>query len=114
MVEGLRNFDFRTFWAGLSLSIPPLTLMVVTDCLCLAGGIALAVPRWISPPALIPLLGSLTFLTIVTATIWLIGGRRFVAPSTLIKIPWFLIWKIRFYTSLLWKGAPSEWKRTDR
>jgi hypothetical protein len=109
----LMRADLRGLCAALDLSIPPLALLVLlnTAALVLALFAVLGGAAW-WPALLQAALGGLAFLAIVLA--WIIEGRKFASPMTLLQLPFYVLWKLPMYLGLVRRGAPKEWLRTGR
>jgi hypothetical protein len=41
-------------------------------------------------------------------------GRRFASAGTLLRLPFYMLWKLPMYVGLARKGAPKDWLRTGR
>ncbi len=111
--QSIRRRDLRGLFAGLDLSIPPLALLIALDgaalilamLFVLAGG-----GDWV---ALI-LLAAGMVAAVAIALAWIIEGRKFASPSTILRLPFYVIWKLPMYVGLARRGAPKEWLRTGR
>ncbi|CAA9487585.1 MAG: Dolichol-phosphate mannosyltransferase in lipid-linked oligosaccharide synthesis cluster [uncultured Sphingomonadaceae bacterium] len=112
MWDALRKADPRLFWSGLSLSIPPLTLLVLANLA--AGALALALVLLGASP--LPLIvqaavGALAAGSIVAA--WRKVGRPYLSAAAAARLPLYLLWKLPLYLGLL-KGSPKTWLRAGR
>lgn len=97
---------------ALELSVPPLSLLVMIwtagMVLTVIGGYFLGF--WL--PTLILSLGGLSlFLAIILA--WVGYGRNTISLTTLIAVPFYVIWKITVYLTFLIKPE-SKWVKTAR
>ena len=94
--------------------IPPLALLLLLDfgALILSGlWIWLTGARpW--PAALLAGTALLAVLAILCS--WLAGGSRFVRLGGLLRVPFYVIWKLPMYLRFARQGAPKEWVRTSR
>ena len=45
---------------------------------------------------------------------WLREGRHFASASTLLRLPFYVLWKLPMYFGLARRGAPKDWLRTGR
>ena len=111
--QSIRRRDLRGLFAGLDLSIPPLALLIALDgaALVLAALAALAgAAAW---PAVI-LLGAGIVAAISIAMAWFVEGRKFASVSTILRLPFYVLWKLPMYVGLARRGAPKEWLRTGR
>jgi hypothetical protein len=105
--------DLRGLCAALDLSIPPLALLVLLNTAALVLALLAALAGGALWPALLQAaLGGLAFLAIVLA--WIIEGRKFASPVTLLQLPFYVLWKLPMYLGLVRRGAPKEWLRTGR
>ncbi|WP_108810022.1 glycosyltransferase [Sphingorhabdus sp. Alg231-15] len=112
VISGLRTWSRPQVLLGLHLLVPPLallfasgfTLVITTGLLTLLGA---------SPLPFLIL--SITLTTAATATIavWLLEGRRTLSASALIRIPFYILWKIPVYLKLF-GGSETRWIRTRR
>ncbi len=112
IAAGLRAGRPRAVWAGLSLAVPPLTLLLLLDVVGLAvlGGLALVgATAW---PAL--LLGALLVLSVAAlVAAWALVGRPFLSGAAAVRLPLYVLWKIPLYLGLSRK-RPSDWLRAGR
>lgn len=113
IIRSIARFDIRGLCAGLDLSIPPLALLVVLNAAALllafasylAG--ALAWPFWLMVAVGVG-------AAIAIAAAWVMEGRKFASASTLLRLPFYIVWKLPMYAGLARKGAPKEWLRSGR
>jgi cellulose synthase/poly-beta-1,6-N-acetylglucosamine synthase-like glycosyltransferase len=108
----LRAGDPRALWAGLSLAVPPLTLLLLLDAagLVLLGSLALAgASAW--PAAL--LAGLLLLSLAALAVAWARVGRPFLSGAAAARLPLYVLWKIPLYLGLARK-RPTGWLRAGR
>ncbi|MDR6788463.1 cellulose synthase/poly-beta-1,6-N-acetylglucosamine synthase-like glycosyltransferase [Sphingomonas sp. BE138] len=110
--NALRSKDFRALWAGLSLAVPPLTLLLLLDIaglVVLGGLMLLGASAW---PLL--LLGCLLVVAISGLGIaWMRVGRPFLSGGAAIRLPLYVLWKIPLYLGLARK-RPTGWLRAGR
>lgn len=99
---------------ALDLMVPPLTFLVmihlailVLTAAGLIGGMATALPLFIV--AL-----SFAFLCLAILLAWIRFGRQTLPLGTAIRIPFYILWKVGLYASLLIKGKQKSWERTER
>jgi len=113
LARSLRQGDMRGFLAALDLSIPPLALLVLINVAALAValvGVLAGAAAW---PMIIQLVvGAVAVVAIVLA--WIVEGRRFASAGTLLRLPFYVIWKLPMYVGLARRGVPKEWLRTGR
>lgn len=112
MWDAVRKADPRLFWSGLSLSIPPLTLLVLANIAAGAAALALVL-LGASPLPLIAqaVVGAVAAASIVAA--WRKVGRPYLSSSAAARLPLYLLWKLPLYLGLL-KGSPKTWLRAGR
>jgi hypothetical protein len=103
----------RRFFAALDLSIPPLALLVLINALALVIailGVLAGAAIW---PVIVQLaVGIIAGFAVVLA--WAREGRRFASAGTLVRLPFYVLWKLPMYVGLARRGAPKEWLRTGR
>ncbi|MEG3846404.1 glycosyltransferase family 2 protein [Microcoleus sp. herbarium19] len=105
-----KRFDL---WAiALDLSVPPLSLLVALWLAAFAASL-LAATLGTSPiPAiLLAVQGLLILVSIVGA--WAKFGRADISGSTLLSVPFYILWKIPLYLGFLLKRQ-TKWVRTER
>lgn len=112
IAAGLRAGSLRMIWAGLSLAIPPLTLLLLLDVAGLAALAALALVGAAVWPVL--LLGALLLLALaVLVAAWARVGRPFLSGAAAVRLPLYILWKIPLYLGLARK-RPTDWLRAGR
>ena len=96
-----------TTMLALDMLVPPLALLVLLD----AAGILTA--AMLAPIAAIVLaaLAGLAALLILAA--WALYGRAQMRATTLLKIPFYIVWKLPIYAGAL-IGRERRWTRTSR
>lgn len=111
IAAGLRAGNLRSIWAGLSLAVPPLTLLLLLDVIGLValGGLALLGAAW---PALV-LGGWLLVALVALVMAWARVGRPFLSGAAAIRLPLYILWKIPLYLGLARK-RPIDWLRAGR
>lgn len=112
LVEGLVRRRRALVALGLDLMVPPLALMGV---LVLFAGIAVAI-ACLAGASVLPLvcLGAIATLTTALVLIaWFIHGRAFLRPGALLRVPFYVLWKLPLYLGLV-KGRETRWVRTRR
>lgn len=111
--RSLRRADLRGIFAALDLSVPPLALLFVLNgfgFLLALAGFGLGSAAW---PLLLQVCVGLIALGLVVLA-WAREGRRFASGATLLRLPFYVLWKIPMYLGLVRRGAPKEWLRTGR
>jgi cellulose synthase/poly-beta-1,6-N-acetylglucosamine synthase-like glycosyltransferase len=99
---------------GLDLVVPPLALLIMLQLAAAAGLALVAALGWASwAPALLAGAG----LAAVTLAV-LLGWARFARHSLpfryLLHVPFYVLWKIPLYLSLLVGRKQKTWERTER
>jgi hypothetical protein len=97
----------------LDLSSPPRARLVLLNVALLA----LALVGYVLGGALWPAIaqvavGAVAFLALCLA--WLAEGRRFASGATLLRLPFYILWKLPMYLRFARHGAPKQWVRTGR
>ncbi len=110
--RGLLSFDWRSLWLGLHLMVPPLALLLTLGLVseALLGIIVVSIgyrlPFFILGAVLLAAM-SASFLN------WVVEGRLWLAPRSLIFLPFYVLWKLPLYGRFL-AGKTATWVRTDR
>jgi hypothetical protein len=107
---GQKRFDLLAI--ALDLSVPPISLLVAIWLAAFAASL-LATILGASPiPAiLLAVQGLLILVSIVSA--WAKFGRADISGSTLLPVPFYILWKIPLYLGFLLKRQ-TKWVRTER
>ncbi|NJO80614.1 MAG: glycosyltransferase [Cyanobacteria bacterium RM1_2_2] len=105
-----KRFDLLAI--ALDLSIPPLSLLImlwlaVTFAAVMAGFLT---QFWL-PTGLMVLEGAMLLAAILVA--WVRFGRADLPASTLLAVPFYVLWKIPLYVAFLVKPQ-TKWVRTER
>jgi uncharacterized membrane protein len=111
--QSLRRRDLRGLFAGLDLSVPPLAFLIALDAAALLVAILATLAGAAAWPAAI-LLGAGIVAAIAIALAWIAEGREFASASTILRLPFYILWKLPMYAGLARRGAPKEWLRTGR
>ena len=112
--DALRHADLRRLWAGISLFVPPVAMLVMLD---IGAVIASGVVYGLTGAGLTPLLILIAVLGLAGLGLigaWAAGGSQFISLRGLARIPLYLLWKLPLYLGLARRGAPEQWVRTDR
>jgi len=110
--RGLARLRWPEIWMGLHLMVPPLTLLltinvlvwIVTGLLALLG---IAAPFHLSSALLAMMLASVLIA-------WVLAGRALLEPKMLVRLPFYLFWKLALYARLARKTEKQDWVRTER
>lgn len=112
--RSLARADLRGLWAAINTMIPPFALLILLDLGALVVAAALTVAARSSAWPLLMLLAALLLALLALALAWRAGGSRFVTVGGLVRMPFYLLWKIPMYLGFARHGAPKEWQRTSR
>jgi len=113
LMRSLLRADARGLCAALDLCIPPLALLVLLN----AAALAIALIAMLFGSAAWPPIALLTIGFVAAAAVglaWAREGRRFASGATLLRLPFYILWKVPLYAGMLMRGAPREWLRTGR
>lgn len=112
--RGVRQADLRSLLAGLDLCVPPLALLGALN----AGlFLAAALLTWLFTANWWPVgvhAGVLLAAGTAVLLAWWREGRAFLAGRELLKLPFYVLWKVPMYIGLRRDGTPKEWLRTGR
>ena len=113
LVTALRRMDLRLLFAALDLFIPPVALLVLLNAVGSVVAVAMILAAGEVWPAVVQIIAGLLALIALFAA-WIREGRRFVSLFTLVRLPFYVLWKLPLYVNLFRRGAPKEWIRTER
>jgi cellulose synthase/poly-beta-1,6-N-acetylglucosamine synthase-like glycosyltransferase len=113
LMRSLRRADARGLCAALDLCIPPLALLVMLNGLALLLALLLVLLGGMAWPAFVQSVIGILAAGAVTLA-WLKEGRRFASAATLLRLPFYVLWKLPMYVGLARSGAPKDWLRTGR
>jgi cellulose synthase/poly-beta-1,6-N-acetylglucosamine synthase-like glycosyltransferase len=110
--RGITRGDRKLFQLGLHLMVPPLVMLFL---MALGGLAALAICVALGG-AVAPFV-TVLFFTICAAIAvllaWGSGGHRWASWRALLKVPFYIVWKIPVYLKLV-RGDTPDWQRTER
>lgn len=112
LAEGIARRSRALLAIGAHLLVPPLALLFLASSLALVLLVVLGTVAgtwW--PPLTLGLV--LVLAAIATIAAWFREGRDFLAPSTLLRVPLYALWKLPIYGRFLWKRE-KNWVRTRR
>lgn len=110
--SGFGKFSRSQIFLGLHLLVPPLALLFALGIITLAAILLLGAAGAGFGPAV--LLGpAMVLAVIVTLLAWMSHGRAVLTPASLIRIPFYILWKIPVYLRLIGKRE-TRWIRTRR
>lgn len=111
-MSGLAKFSVSRLFLGLHLMVPPLALLFT---LGLGGFVITFLAGWATGdflPALV-LLATICLAAMLTILVWFIHGRDVLTGGALLRVPFYILWKIPVYLKLL-TGRETRWIRTRR
>jgi len=107
---GQKRFDLLAI--ALDLSVSPLSLLVAIWLAAFAASIlATIIGAPPIPAILLAVQGLLILVSIVSA--WAKFGRADISGSTLLSVPFYILWKIPLYLGFILKWQ-TKWVRTER
>jgi hypothetical protein len=112
--HGIRSMSLGTILSALDLIVPPLAMLALLDAgalLLIAACAALGWSSWV-PVLLLVGVGVAVVGSLLAA--WRREGLTYLPAHTLFKLPLYALWKVPMYLGLLTRGAPTEWRRTER
>lgn len=117
--QGLRRGRPRLVWMGLHVMTPPLALLVaIESALCFLGfPFWVARDVWGGADAWPPIALSIAVLWMIAGVVlvaWVVDGRRWLRLGTLLRLPFYLGWKLPLYLRLARGLGPRGWVRTER
>ena len=113
LVRSIQRADPRGFCAALDLCIPPLALLVMLNGAAFVLAIVAILAGGAAWPVIVQIaVGVMAAFAVGLA--WLREGRRFASAATLLRLPFYVLWKLPMYVGLVRRGAPKDWLRTGR
>ena len=112
LARGLTRGRWPEIWMGLHLMVPPLTLLLAINVLVwfATGLLALAGVR--APIDFVSTLLAAMLTSVLLA--WLVAGRAMLEPRMLVRLPFYIVWKLALYARLVRKKEEQAWVRTER
>lgn len=99
---------------GFDLMVPPLALLVILQGVLLALSVAAGAIHFTSwLPAILAATGVAVLVTAIGAA-WAAFGRQVAPLRYALFIPFYVLWKIPLYLSLVLRGKQKTWERTAR
>lgn len=99
---------------ALDLMVPPLTFLVLIHFILLALVTPTVLLRLSSPLPLLTVSLSFAFLFLGIFLAWVRFGRQTLPLGGAVRIPFYMLWKMGLYVSLLFRGKHKTWDRTQR
>jgi cellulose synthase/poly-beta-1,6-N-acetylglucosamine synthase-like glycosyltransferase len=109
---GLKRLSLAEMLLGLHLLVPPLALLLMLSFAVWAVLAGLAWFGGVVIPAL-ALSAGLALALVLILIGWVVGGRPYLSGAALLRIPFYMLWKLPVYLSFL-KGPQALWNRTPR
>ena len=110
--RGLARLRWPQIWMGLHLMVPPLTLLLMVNTLVWVATGLLALAGLSAPFHLSSSLLAAMLVSVLLA--WLVAGRAMLEPRMLVRLPFYLFWKLALYARLARKKEEQAWVRTER
>lgn len=109
--HGIARLDWRAFWLGLHLMVPPLALTFALAVCVLAIAIGLGLFSTLMPALVLGTIIACAGLSVLGG--WAQVGRAALPFAMLIRVPFYIAWKLPIYLKLT-RGADRRWTRTER
>ena len=110
--RGVVHGSWRELLLGLHMMVPPLALLLGLTVLVVMTLTVFAALGASSVP-LIGLLALLALAMLLLVAAWAMGGRPFLSAAALLKVPFYVLWKLPIYIGFVRKPQAS-WTRTPR
>lgn len=112
LAGGFRRGSLPEVLLGLHLMVPPLALTLALAMVVLAVTVGLGLlGASFAPAAMLAAVIAAAMVLLLLA--WLAGGRAFLSGGALLRIPFYILWKMPIYLGLL-RGDKAIWNRTPR
>lgn len=112
LLQGIFALKWSQAMLGLHLLVPPLAALFtfgIVGAIFLAG-IGGLTGNW-TPPLIVS--ASLFAAILVVLANWVMGGHQWVTGSSLLFVPFYVVWKLPLYGKFL-IGKTASWVRTQR
>lgn len=110
--QALRRGDPKMLWWGLSLMVPPLSLLALANlAVCTIAGAMVFLGAWPVPLAALIVSGVVSGAAIIHA--WRKMGKPYLSGAAALRMPFYIVWKLPLYLGIL-KGSPRTWLRPGR
>lgn len=113
LASGLVQRRWSKLWMGAHLLVPPLTLLLLANVVVTMLALLLAATTQIVLPALIGS-GLLCALIAAVGAAWAVEGRRHISGATLLRLPFYIAWKLALYARIVSGKRTVAWIRTER
>lgn len=112
IVFGILNGQLASLRLGLHLLVPPLAMLFAIGSAISTFALIFFALGASPVPALI-LIAMISLSLLLLAIAWWREGREILSARAIIRIPYYVLWKVPIYVKLL-KGPETEWIRTGR
>jgi cellulose synthase/poly-beta-1,6-N-acetylglucosamine synthase-like glycosyltransferase len=99
---------------GLDLVVPPLALLIMLQLAAVAGLVGVAALGWASWLPAVVAGGGLAAVALAVLLGWAKFARHTLPFRYLLHVPFYVLWKIPLYLSLLLGRKQKTWERTAR
>jgi len=113
VMDGFRRRNFKIFWMGMHLAVPPLSILLALNYLYIIFSLA----RFYYDHEAIFLVICLILnvgIFISTFLAWAIDGRSYMSGSALLALPHYFLSKMSLYAQLVFRRRSVGWVRTER
>lgn len=114
ILAALKSGSAKLALRGLDLIVPPLALLGLLNAAALVFLAVLATIGLLGVVPLLTLAGVAGSVALTLFVAWLLEGQAYLSARALLHLPLYALWKVPMYLGLARKGAPAEWRRTDR
>lgn len=112
ILAGIGRFSASRLFLGLHLMVPPLALLFALGFGVFAINALAGLATGDFLPAL-AILAAIAVAAILTILVWFLHGRDVLTGGALLRVPFYILWKIPVYLKLL-TGRETRWIRTRR
>lgn len=109
--HGITHFEWRAFWLGLHLMVPPLALTFGLAFFALIIVTALGAISGFAPALALSVIIAAAGMAVLAG--WVQVGRAALPFAMLVRVPVYIVWKLPIYLKLT-RGADRRWTRTER
>ncbi|MFN3620505.1 glycosyltransferase family 2 protein [Sphingorhabdus sp.] len=113
LLSGLSKGSRHLLTIGAHMMVPPLAMLMLLTVVAL---LLLTSLVWLGSGSVGPLMllgTSLTILSVILLAAWWAEGRRVISGAALLKIPFYILWKVPIYIRFF-TARQTGWNRTQR
>ena len=113
IISGIRHGSRHLVIIGAHMMVPPLAMLIL---LCILAVPLLGTLLWAGTGSIVPLMllsACLALLTMALLAAWWEVGRGVISGTALLKIPFYVLWKIPIYFRFF-TARQTGWNRTHR